>query len=118
MLNNVAVQWLLRRIPDVGGWVTFVVSVYLAMPESQKEAVNAILTGNGGGLTVTALIGLGAFVYGQIISFRSTVRPQAVVEENGKLVTNNLAPAKEREVKDVVTHVSSKKNLLDIILGR
>lgn len=118
MLQNVAVQWLIRRIPDVGGWVTFVVSVYMAMPEAQKQTVNDILQGRGGGLTITALIGLLAFLYGQFVSFRATVKPQAVVEENGKLVTNTLAPAKEREVKEAVQHVSSRKSLLDIILGR
>lgn len=118
ILNNVAIQWLIRRIPDVGGWVTFVVSIYIAMPEPQKEAVNAILQGRGGGLTVTALIGLLAFLYGQVISFRATVKPQAVVEENGKLVTNTLSPAKESEVKEAVRNVSSKKTLWDIIKGQ
>lgn len=118
MLNNVAVQWLIRRVPDWGGQITFLVSLYLALPQEHKDTINAVLTGQGGGLTITAVIGLVAFLYAQLISYRSTVKPQAVVEENGKLVTNTLAPKKEKEVAEVVTNVSSRKSLWDILKGQ
>ncbi len=117
-LNNVAIQWLIRRVPDWGGQITFLFSIYLALPQEHKDTVNAILSGQGGGLTITAVFGLLAFLYAQVISYRATVKPQAVVEENGKLVTNTLAPKKEKEVAEVVTNVSSRKSLWDILQGK
>ena len=85
-LNNVAVQWLIRRVPDIGGWVTFVVSIYLALPQEHKETVMAVLSGQGGGLTVSAVLGLAAFLYAQLISFRSTVKPKEVEKVGGASV--------------------------------
>lgn len=80
LLNNVAIQWLIRRIPDWGGTITFLVSVYLALPQEHKDTIQAILTGQGGGLTVSAVLGLLAFGYAQVISFRATVKPETTVK--------------------------------------
>lgn len=118
MLNNVAVQWALRRVPEFAGIIVTLVTFYNSIPPQYQDIILKVASGQGGGLTVSALIGLALWLYAQVVSFRATNKPQAVVEENGKLVTNTLAPAKEREVKEAVAHVSSKKSLLDIVLGR
>ena len=122
MLQSVAIQWLIRRIPDWGGWlavpVLAVISFFAGLTPAQQELVTNLLEGNWERVTMGAFIGFLPVIYANIISFRATNKPQAVVEENGKLVTNTLAPKKEKEVADVVTNVSSRKTLLDIVLGR
>lgn len=118
ILSNVAVQWLIRRVPEWGGILAIIIGAIALAPPDVSGTINAILTGQGGGQSVAAWIGLISWVYAQVISYRSTVRPQAVVEEGGKLVTNTLAPKKEKEVADVVTNVNSRKTLLEILLGK
>ena len=118
MLNNVAVQWALRRVPEFAGIIVTLITFYNSIPPQYQDTILKVASGQGGGLTVSAVIGLALWLYAQVVSFRATNRPQAVVVEDGKLVTNTLAPKKEKEVADVVTNVSSKKTLLDIILGR
>lgn len=121
MLNNVAVQWAIRRVFDYGGWIgTFAGGLFLfynGLTPSQQNIINGLLQGNWQDITLGSIIPFMVLVYSQIVSFRATVKPQAVVEEDGKLVTNTLAPAKEREVKQAVEHVSSRKSLLDILKG-
>lgn len=121
MLQHIAIQWLVRRVPDWGGWILVPILGFLAflagLTPAQQELITNLLQGNWDRITIGALMGFIPVIYANIISYRSTVKPQAVVSENGKLVTNTLAPAKEREVKTVVEHVSSRKSLLDILKG-
>ena len=118
MFQSVAIQWLIRRIPEYGAIFGSILAVVLYAPPDVTGAFQAILTGQGGGLTVTTYISVISWVYAQVISFRATNKAQAVVLEDGKLVTNTLAPKKEKEVAEVVTNVNSGKTLLDIILGK
>lgn len=118
MTNSVAIQWLIRRIPEWGGLLATIIATIALAPPDVSNNIQAILSGQGGGLTLTAYLGMISWLYAQFISFRATNRAQAVVLEDGKLVTNTLAPRKETEVAEVVTNVSSKKSLLDIILGK
>ena len=122
MLNNVAVQWAIRRVLDYGGWVGTLggglVWFYMQLTPAQQRLVGGLLQGNWQDITLGSLLPFLVLVYSQVISFRATVKPQAVVEENGKLVTNTLAPKKEKEVADVVTNVSSRKTLLEILQGK
>lgn len=118
MLQNIAVQWLIRRVPEFAGIIVTLVTFYNSIPPQYQDLVVRVVSGQGGGLTVSALIGFALWAYAQVVSYRATVKPQAIVEENGKLVTNTLAPAKEKQVADVVTNVSSKKTLWEIITGK
>lgn len=118
MFQNVAIQWLIRRVPEWGGLISLIIGTIALAPPNVSGTINAILTGQGGAQSVAAWIGVIAWVFAQINSYRATVKPQAVVEENGRLVTNTLSPAKEADVKETVRNVSSKKTLLDVILGR
>lgn len=122
MLNNVAIQWLIRRVPDWGGWIAVpllgLLTFLSSLTPAQRELVTNLLQGNWEQITLGALIGFVPVVYANVISWRATVKPQAVVEENGKLVTNTLAPKKEKEVAEVVTNVSSKKSLWEILRGQ
>jgi hypothetical protein len=122
ILNNVAAQWAVRRVFDYGGWIgTFAGGLFLfynGLTPSQQGLINGLLQGNWQDITLGSLLPFMVLVYSQIISYRATVKPQAVVEENGNLVTNTLAPKKEKEVAEVVTNVSSRKSLWDILKGQ
>ncbi|OAM75219.1 hypothetical protein A3840_14835 [Devosia elaeis] len=101
-LENVAIQWLIRRVPELVGLITVTASLIAAIPPEHMATIMAILTGQGGGLTVTALIGLGVWVYAQIISFRQTTKPKQVEQIGGKPV----------EIS------SGRKSLVDILAGK
>lgn len=122
MLQNIAVQWAIRRVLDWGGWIGTLAGgliwFYAQLTPSQQNMIDGLLAGNWQDITLGSLLPFGVLVWSQIVSFRATVKPQAIVEENGKLVTNTLAPAKEKQVADVVTNVSSKKTLWEIITGK
>lgn len=120
ILNNVAVQWLIRRVPDWGGQITFLVSLYLALPQEHKDTINAVLQGQGGGLTISAVIGFVAFVYAQIISYRATVRQQVVQKVGGQTVTtpmSEVSDSVEANVK-VATPAPRRRTLLDVLAGK
>jgi len=102
ILENVAIQWLIRRIPEVGGLLLTIVTFFAAIPPEQQAVIIAILTGNGGGLTVGAVIGLAMWIYAQVMSFRQTTKPKVVEQVAGRPM----------EIS------SGRKSLLDILLGR
>lgn len=120
-LNGVAVQWAFRRVLDYGGWIgTFAGGLalfYAGLTPSQQSLISGLLAGNWQDITLGSLVPFLVLVYSQVISYRATVKPQAVVEENGKLVTNTLSAAKENEVKETVKNVSSRKTLFDLLKG-
>jgi len=118
MLNNVAVQWALRRVPEFAGIIVTLITFYNSIPPQYQDTILKVASGQGGGLTISAVIGLALWLYAQVVSFRATNRPQAIVEENGKLVTNTLTPKKETEVAETVKNVDSSKTLWDIIRGK
>lgn len=122
MFQSVAVQWWLRRIPDWGGWLGTLAGglflFYSQLSPVQQNMVNGLLQGNWQDITLGSLVPFVVLVYSQIISYRSTHKAQAIVEENGKLVTNTLSPAKETEVAKTVQNVSSHKSLIQILLGK
>ena len=121
-LSSVGVQWWIRRIPDWSGWIgTFAGGLglfYVGLTPSQQNMINGLLAGNWQDITLGSIVPFAVLVYSQIISRKASVRPQAIVEEDGKLVTNTLAPAKEKEVKEAVQHVSSRKSLIEILTGK
>lgn len=88
--NNVAIQWLIRRVPDWGGWigtnVALLVGIYSLLPARSQEAVMMVIEGNWQGITLGALVPIGAVVYAQVISFRSTTKPKEVEKVAGKSV--------------------------------
>jgi hypothetical protein len=102
ILDNVAVQWLIRRIPEVGGLLLTIVTFFAAIPPEQQAVLIAILTGQGGGLTIGAVIGLAMWVYAQIVSFQQTTKPKEVEKIGGKPVEVSSGP----------------KSLFDILRGK
>lgn len=118
MIQSVAIQWLLRRIPEVFGIISGIVALVSAAPPEVQSVALALITGKGGGLSIMAYIGLVSWVYAQITSYRATVKPQAVVEDGGRLVSNPLSPAKANEIKQAVEYVNSGRTLWDLMRGK
>ena len=118
MIQSVAIQWLLRRIPEVFGIIGGIVTFASAAPPEVQAVAMAVLTGQGGGLSVMAYISVISWVYAQITSYRATVKPQAIVEDGGRLVSNPLTPSKAAEVKHAVESVNSGRTLWDVLRGK
>jgi hypothetical protein len=102
ILENVAVQWLIRRVPEWGGLIVTLVTFYASIPPHYQAIIVAIVTGQGGGLTVGALIGFAMWAYAQFISFRQTTKPKTVDTVAGKPV----------EIS------SGRKSVIDILTGK
>lgn len=102
ILENVAVQWLIRRVPEWGGLIVTVVTFYNSIPPQYQAIIVAIVSGQGGGLTVGALIGFALWAYAQVISFRQTTKPKQVEKVAGTTV----------EVS------AGRKSLIDILKGK
>lgn len=102
ILNNVAVQWLIRRVPEWGGLIVAIITFFSTMPPEVQAVIVAVLTGQGGGLTAAAYFGVASWLYAQFISYRQTTKPKAVERVGGASV----------EVS------APRKSLLDILKGK
>lgn len=96
--SNVIVGWIARRVLEVGGWFAAVIPLFMAMPPEHQAVILAILSGQGGGLSVAAVIGFVVYLWSQIMSWRSTVRPQVVTSDNKRLTVPTLTEAEAREI--------------------
>lgn len=121
ILNNVAIQWLIRRVPDWGGWigtfVTILVGIYAAIGPAGQEVVNMAVSGNWQGITLGALVPLLVTIYAQVISYRATVKAQVVTDDKQQ---RTLTPSAAKEV-EAVTKLSPaprKRTLLDVLMGK
>ncbi len=85
MFQNVIIGWIARRVPELVGLVTMLVTLYNSLPAQHQETIVAVLTGQGGGLTVSALIGLALYLWAQFMSYRATVKPQVVTSDGQKV---------------------------------
>lgn len=94
--QNVVMGWLWRRVQEVASLAGVFVPIYLAMPPAMQEDVRAIFTGQGGGLTVSAVIGIVWYLWTQWQSYRATVRPQVVTTDGQKITPVPTSVAMER----------------------
>lgn len=91
LATNVVLGWLWRRVQELLGVGLALASFYAAMPPDAQAAIGAILTGNGGGLTVTAALGLIWYLFTQVQSWRATTRPQIVTTDKTKITLPTLS---------------------------
>src|SRR5690554_1470271 len=82
--TNVALGWIMRRVGELGGLLTFLFSIVLALPPGYQDVILMLLTGRGGELTVSAVIGIVVYGFTQWRSWRSTVKPHMVTREGKK----------------------------------
>ena len=82
--QNVILGWLWRRAQEIAAWAFALIPIYLAMPPAMQQDVQAIFTGQGGGLTVSAAFGIIWYLWTQWQSYRATVVPQEVTTDGKK----------------------------------
>jgi hypothetical protein len=122
MLNSIiqsaAAGWIGRRVQELGSIAAMLVPVYLAMPQEQKDSVHAIFTGQGGGLTVSAVIGLAWYLWAQWQSYRATVKPQVVTGDGQKIaIAPNTRAASEIEARAAAAR-KPPRTLWDRLTGK
>lgn len=83
--GNVILGWISRRVLEVGGWLAAVIPLFMAMPPENQAVIIAILSGQGGALSISAVIGFAIYLWSQIMSWRSTVRPQVVTSSKKRI---------------------------------
>lgn len=86
ILSHVLIGWAWRRVQELSGLALALVPLYLSLPIQYQDALKAVLTGQGGGLTISTAIGFGLYIYGQWRSLRSTSKNQIVID--GKKATD------------------------------
>lgn len=118
ILQSAAAGWIGRRVQELGSLAAMLVPVYLAMPPDMKESVHAIFTGKGGGLTISAAIGLAWYLWTQFQSFRATVKPQVVTGDGQKIaIAPNTRAASEIEAR-AVTAPKPPRTIWDRLTGK
>ncbi len=115
--QNVILGWLWRRAQELASLGGVLVPIYLAMPASMQKDVQAIFTGQGGGLSISAAIGLGWYLWTQFQSYRATVKPQ-VVTSSGEKIALRPNGATAREVEAVAKIAPRQKTLAERIAER
>lgn len=93
--SNVILGWLWRRVLEIGGWLAGLLPIFMAMPSEHQAVIVAILTGQGGQLSVAAAFGFGVYIISQVMSFRATVKDQTVIKGK-KYPVLTEAEARER----------------------
>ena len=86
LAGSAALGWIGRRVLEVGGWLTTIVSAVLLLPPDQRDVVIALLSGQGGAVSIAAYFGLAAYLWSQFMSFRSTTKPHVVTSDTKKKI--------------------------------
>lgn len=105
--TNVIFGWLWRRAQELGSFAAVIAPIYAYLPQDQKDTINAILSGQGGGISISAALGLGWYVWTQVQSYRATTKPQVVVD-NTRVAIKDLPTLTEEEVKRKVRKDTGK----------
>lgn len=98
MFQNVILQWVFRRCLEIGGILGAIITFYLGLPQPAQEAIQSLLTGHWGDLTLKALVPIAIALWGYIWSFRSTTKPH-VTADNTQTSLKKLPPSTVTKVK-------------------
>lgn len=115
--QNVILGWLWRRAQEVAAWAIALVPIYLAMPPSMQQDIQAIFTGQGGGLTISAAFGILWYLWTQWQSYRATVRPQVVSQDGQKVILDKNTPS-ARQADAVAAAAPAPRTLWDRLTNR
>ncbi|UXN74525.1 hypothetical protein N8D56_05125 [Devosia sp. A8/3-2] len=96
IIQSAAAGWIWRRAQELGSLATVLIPIYLAMPPHMQEDVRAIFAGQGGGLTISAAVGLLWYLWTQWQSYRATTVAQVVTAAGEKILPKPGSAAMER----------------------
>lgn len=115
--QNVILGWLWRRAQEIAGLAFAFIPIYLAMPPSMQKDVQMIFTGQGGGLTISAAVGILWYLWTQWQSYRATTVPQ-VVTTNGKKAELPKGSNAARQADAVAAAAPKPRTLWERLTGR
>lgn len=121
LAQNVVLGWFWRRAQELAAWAFGLVPIYLAMPPAMQEDVRAILTGQGGGLSISAAVGIVWYLWTQLQSYRATTRPQLVTVDAKKIplpAKGQEGASVTREAETVAKTAPKPKTLWDMLTKR
>ena len=116
-MQNVLVGFLLRWATELGGIFTILASAYFFATPEQQQAVQAILTGQGGQLSLNTYIGLFMYASGRFAAWRATVVPQVVTKDGEKIMPKPESVAMER-VESQAKAAPPRETLWDRLTNR
>jgi len=117
--HNVVFGWLWRRGQELTSIATILVPIYLAMPPSMQKDVQAIFTGQGGGLTISAALGIAWYLWTQFQSWKATVRPQVVTTDGEKINLPQQSTATTQvEAIAKTAPVPRRRTIVDLVFGK
>src|SRR4051794_24657242 len=76
--SNIIIGWLWRRAQEIGGLAGTLFLFYQALPPDGQQAINQIFAGGWQNVSLGAVATIGVYVWSQVQSYRSTVKPQIV----------------------------------------
>jgi hypothetical protein len=120
IIQSAAAGWIGRRVQELGSLAALLVPVYLAMPPDMKDSVHAIFTGQGGGLTISAAVGLAWYLWTQVQSFRATTMAQVVTTAGEKIVLPKTGEGAgtTKKVETIAAGAPPPKTLWERITGK
>lgn len=123
IFTSVALGWLGRRVPDVGGWLLgtlgTLLTFYSLMPADIQQTLMALLTSNWSAVSLPAIIGFVSWAVSQVLSFRATVKPQVVTPDGNKVAMKELPKAAQTVVVEKAeTAVAKRPTIKDIFARR
>ncbi|MET3925921.1 hypothetical protein [Devosia sp. 2618] len=120
ILQSALAGWLWRRCQELAGVGGVLVPIYLNMSPANQAAVQEILQGRGGGLSITAAFGLAVYLYSQVKSLRATIQPQVVTTDGTKIALpkSGTGVSTTRKVEALAEAAPVPRTLWDRITGK
>ena len=119
ILSSVALGFFGRKLLDVGGWVGGVamtaITAYNSMPPPLQAVVGKALTGHWQEITLAAIPGLVAWGWGQLKSYKATVKPQIVTSDGQKVDLDKLQPTMQATVEASAVAAPRRRTLADML---
>jgi hypothetical protein len=115
IFQSAAAGWLWRRVQELASLAGIFIPIYLAMPPGMQRDVQAIFTGQGGGLTISAAVGLVWYLWTQFQSYRATTKPQVVTTAGKKLP---LTPTGSKEAEAIAKLAPVPRSLWERLFSR
>lgn len=112
----VVLGWLWRRVKELAGWLAMLVPLYLGMPAEQQKTILAILTGQGGELSLAAAGGLLWYLWTQRESLLKTIRPQIVTPQGARIELDQLTPAAQHDVLVTAAQAKPRRTIASAVL--
>lgn len=117
--QNVILGWLWRRLQELVAFIATLAPFFLALPPEHQQFLWEVLQGRGGGLSISAYIGFGYYLFTQWQSWRATVRPQVVTAHAKKIALpkSGEGASTTRKVEVLAEGAPQRRTLWEMLTG-